>query len=249
MTLIRSFLSTALAASLITFAAAAQEGKLNIATVDMQELFKQYYRTNEAQKQLSVDFARIQKDVNERKAKIRDLNTSFENLKKQIDDPAINDSKRQALSKDAQLQYQDLIALDREAREFEQRRRQALEEKKNQRMRGIFEEIRKLVEEQAKVDNYDYVFDKSGISQNGVPFMLYTKDATDITAGLLKTLNKDAPAGSLPTEGDPKPELPTPTNAAPVTPTATPEPEATPPAATTPAKAPVKVTPAKAKDK
>jgi Skp family chaperone for outer membrane proteins len=208
MTLIRRFLSTALAASLVTFAAAA-DGKLNIATVDMQELFKQYYRTNEAQKQLSVDFARIQKDVNERKSKIRELNTSFESLKKQIDDPAINDSKRQALSKDAQVQYQDLIALDRECREFEQRRRQALEEKKNQRMRGIFEEIRKLVEEQAKVDNYDYVFDKSGISQNGVPFILYTKDATDITAGLLKNLNKDAPPGSLTPADDAKTEVPT----------------------------------------
>ena len=206
MTLIRRFLSTALAASLVTLATAA-DSKLSIATVDMQELFKQYYKTNEAQKQLSVDFARIQKDVNERKAKIRDLNTSFETLKKQIDDPSINDSKRQSLSKDAQVQYQDLIALDRECREFEQRRRQALEEKKNQRMRGIFEEIRKLVEEQAKVDNYDYVFDKSGISQNGVPFILYTKDATDITAGLLKNLNKDAPAGSLPTDEDTKIDL------------------------------------------
>ena len=201
MTLIRRFLSTALAASLVTFATAA-DGKISIATVDMQELFKQYYKTNEAQKQLSVDFARIQKDVNERKAKIRDLNTSFESLKKQIDDPSINDSKRQSLSKDAQVQYQDLIALDRECREFEQRRRQALEEKKNQRMRGIFEEIRKLVEEQAKVDNYDFVLDKSGLSQIGVPFILYSKDATDVTAVLLKNLNKDAPAGSLPSDDD-----------------------------------------------
>ena len=207
MTLTRRFLSVALAASLVSIATAAQEAKLTIATVDMQELFKQYYKTAEAQKQLSVDFARIQKDVNERKAKIRELNTSFETLKKQIDDPAINDSKRQTLSKDAQLQYQDLIALDRESREFEQRRRQALEEKKNQRMRGIFEEIRKLVEEQAKMDNFDYVFDKSGLSQNGVPLILYTKDATDITAGLLKNLNKDAPEGFVPATSDAKPAI------------------------------------------
>lgn len=207
MTLTRRFLSAVLAASLVSIASAAPESKLTIATVDMQELFKQYFKTAEAQKQLSVDFARIQKDVNERKAKIRDLNTSFETLKKQIDDPAINDSKRQALSKDAQLQYQDLIALDRESREFEQRRRQALEEKKNQRMRGIFEEIRKLVEEQAKMDNFDYVFDKSGLSQNGVPLILYTKDATDITAGLLKSLNKDAPEGFVPAADDGKPAL------------------------------------------
>jgi len=206
MTLIRRFLSTVLAASLIGVAPAAQEGKLNIATVDMQELFKQYYRTIEAKKQNNVDFARIQKEANERRAKIRELNTSLETLKKQIDDPAINDSKKQAISKDAQVQYQDLIALDRELREFQQRRSQALNEKANQRMRGILEEIRKLVEEQAKRDNYDYVFDKSSLSQNGIPFLLYTKDATDITAGLLKDLNKDAPPGSLTPEEDPKPE-------------------------------------------
>jgi Skp family chaperone for outer membrane proteins len=210
MTFIRRFFSTAIAASLIAVAPAAQDGKLNIATVDMQELFKQYYRTIEAKKQNNVDFARIQKDANERRAKIRELNTSLENLKKQIDDPAINDSKKQALSKDAQVQYQDLIALDRELREFQQRRSQALNEKANQRMRGILEEIRKLVEEQAKLDNYDYVFDKSSISQNGIPFLLYTKDATDITAGLLKNLNKDAPPGSLTPEEDPKPESPQP---------------------------------------
>jgi Skp family chaperone for outer membrane proteins len=46
---------------------------LKIATVDMQELFKQYYRTNEAQKQINVDRANIQKDNNERLAKIREI--------------------------------------------------------------------------------------------------------------------------------------------------------------------------------
>jgi len=79
-----------------------------------------------------------------------------------------------------------------------------------QRMKGILEEIRKLVEEKAKVDNYDYVFDKSGLSTSQVPFLLYTKDATDITAGLLKDLNKDAPAESIPAEGAEAPEIPAP---------------------------------------
>ena len=207
MTLIRRFLTTALAASLITVAA-AQEGKLNIATVDMQELFKQYYRTNEAQKQINVERARIQKDNNERLSRIRELEENLQNLRKQLEDPAINDSKKQTLFKEWQMQNQEGVALDRERREFLQRRNQALNEKMVQRMKGILEEIRKLVEEQAKVDNYDYVFDKSGLSTSQVPFLLYTKDATDITAGLLKDLNKDAPAESLPAAGDPKPEIP-----------------------------------------
>ena len=195
MTLFRRFFSVALAASLISMSS-AQTADLKIATVDMQELFKQYYRTAEAQKQINVERARIQKDNNERLARIRELETNLGTLKKQIEDPAINDSKKQELFKDWQMQQQEGIALDRERREFLQRRNQALNEKMVQRMKGILEEIRKLVEEQAKVDSYDYVFDKSGLSTSQVPFLLYTKDATDVTAGLLKDLNKDAPAES-----------------------------------------------------
>ncbi|WP_411825776.1 OmpH family outer membrane protein [Luteolibacter sp. AS25] len=201
MTLFRRFLSMALAASLFT-TANAQESDLKIATVDMQELFKQYYRTNEAQKQINVERARIQKDNNTRLGRIRELETNLSNLKKQIEDPSINDTKKQSLFKDWQMQQQEGIALDRERREFLQRRNQALNEKMVQRMKGILEEIRKLVEEQAKTGDYDYVFDKSGLSTSQVPFLLYTKDATDITAGLLKDLNKDAPAESAPAEDE-----------------------------------------------
>lgn len=208
--MIRRLLTLAMAAAVTCSVAAAQDSKLKIATVDMQELFKQYYRTNEAQKQINVERARIQKDNNERMTKIRDIETSLANLRKQLDDPAINDSKKQALFKDWQMQQQEGIALDRERREFLQRRNQMLNEKMLQRMKGILEEIRKLVEEHAKAEDFDYVFDKSGMSTSQVPILLYTKDATDITAALLKDLNKDAPAESLRSEGDPAPELPAP---------------------------------------
>lgn len=197
MTIIRRILSTALAVSLAG-SAVAQEGKIKIATVDMQELFQQYYRTNEAQKQINVERARIQKDNNERLARIRELENTLGNLRKQLDDPAVADTRKQQLFKDWQIQQQEGVALDRERREFLQRRNQALNETMVQRMKGILEEIRKLVEEQARTDDYDYVFDKSGLSTSQVPFLLYTKDATDITAGLLKDLNKDAPEGFVP---------------------------------------------------
>lgn len=205
MILLRRFFCVALTTSLFSIAA-AQDTKLKIATVDMQELFKQYHRTSEAQKQINVERARIQKDNNERLARIRELETNLGGLKKQIEDPSINDSKKQELFKDWQMQQQEGIALDRERREFLQRRNQALNENMVQRMKGILEEIRKLVEEQAKTDDYDYVFDKSGLSTSQVPFLLYTKDATDVTASLLKDLNKDAPAESETSEEAPTEE-------------------------------------------
>ena len=188
-----SRLFPALFALLLMATPAMAQDKISIATVDMQELFKQYYRTNEAQKQINVERARIQKDNNERLARIRTLEEQLETLGKQLEDPTIADSKKQELFKDRQVKLQEGIALDRERREFLQRRNQALNEKLMQRMKGILEEIRKLVEEKAKLGNYDYVFDKSGMSTSQVPVLLYAKDATDITADLLKDLNKDAP--------------------------------------------------------
>ncbi len=181
----------------------AQDAKLKIATVDMQQLFKEYYRTEEAQQQVNVERARIQKELNERFARIQEIDEELKKLRKMLDDPSINDSKKQEVHRDWQMKQQEGIALDRERREFQQRRTQALNETMVQRMKGILEEIRKLVEEQAKKEDYDYVFDKSGLSTSQVPFLLYTKDATDITPVLLVDLNKDAPAEATSTEEAP----------------------------------------------
>jgi len=173
--------------------ASAQE-TLKIATVDMQQLFKEYHRTNAAQKDINIERAKIQKENNERLTRIRELEAELQGLRKQLEDPSISDKKKQELFKDFQAKTQEGVALDRERREYLQRRNTALNEKMVQRMRGILEEIRKMVEDHAKNDAFDYVFDKSGMSTSQVPFLLYTKDATDMTGDLLKELNKDAPA-------------------------------------------------------
>jgi hypothetical protein len=197
MNMIRRFIAVA-AAALFVGSAAAQDAKLKIATVDMQQLFKEYYKTNEAQQQINVERARIQKDNNEKLTAIRQIESDIQALKTQSEDPSLSDQKKAQVYKDYQAKYQEGIQLDKERREYLSRKNQALNEKMVQRMRGILEEIRKLVEERAKAENFDYVFDKSGMSTSQVPFLLYTKDATEITSVLLKDLNKDAPAGSPP---------------------------------------------------
>lgn len=95
---------------------------MKIATVNMQELFKQYYRTTEAQKKINVERARVQKDINERFTRIREIEGNLANLKKQLDDLALGEQKKQAILKDMQAQNQDGVALDRERREFLQSR-------------------------------------------------------------------------------------------------------------------------------
>ena len=184
----------------------AAETALKIATVDMQELFKHHPLSVEAGKELNLERARVQKDNNERLGRIRELDTELQNMRKQLEDPSIAEAKKQTVFNEWNVKQGEGIALDRERREFLQRRNSLLNEKMVARMKGILEEIRKLVEEKAKAEDFDYVFDKSGLSTSQVPFFLYTKDATDITSVLLKELNKDAPKESTPSE--PAPEIP-----------------------------------------
>ena len=134
------------------------------------------HRTAAAQKDINIERAKIQKENNERLTRIRELESELQDLRKRLEDPSISDKKKQELFKDFQSKTQEGVALDRERREYLQRRNAALNEKTVQRMRGIFEEIRKLVEDHAKADDFDYVFDKSGLSSTQVPFLLYTKD-------------------------------------------------------------------------
>lgn len=200
MNLFQRFFAIVFATSLIS-AASAQN--LKVATVDMQELFKQYYQTNEAQDLINVERAKINQDNEDRLKRIREIETNLENFKKQIEDPSVNESKKQSLIKDFQAQQQEGIQLDKERREYIQRRTTALNENMVQRMKSILDDIRKLVEQRSKADNYDFVFDKSGMSTSQVPVLLYSKDATDITASLLKVLNKDAPADKKPADAKP----------------------------------------------
>ena len=205
MNLFQRFFAIVFATSLISVASAQN---LKVATVDMQELFKQYYQTNQAQDLINVDRAKINQDNEDRLKRIREIETNLENFKKQIEDPSVNESKKQSLIKDFQAQQQQGIQLDKERREYIQRRTTALNENMVQRMKSILEDIRKLVEQRSKADNFDFVFDKSGMSTSQVPVLLYSKDATDITASLLKVLNKDAPADKKPADASPTDKKP-----------------------------------------
>jgi DNA polymerase II small subunit/DNA polymerase delta subunit B len=55
---------------------------------------------------------------------------------------------------------------------------------------GIVKEITEVVMEKVKANNLDLVFDKSGMSINGVPVLLFSHDNIDFTNDVVAVLNK-----------------------------------------------------------
>ena len=171
--------------------ASAQEFKIGI--VDMKRVFADYYKTKDAEEKVNEGKSIAKKELDERNAKYKQLIQQWQDLQKLIKDPAISDELRNQKGKEAQDKAAEAKSLEREMAEFRQRRERQLQEEVLRMRKAILEEIRELVEEKAKKENYDLVFDKSGLGVNGVPFLLHSKDAVDFSNEIIAELNKDAP--------------------------------------------------------
>ena len=68
---------------------------------------------------------------------------------------------------------------------------------------GIVKEITDVVMEKVKANRFDLVFDKSGMSINGVPFMLYAPENVDFTNDIIAVLNKPGRAASSTAKANP----------------------------------------------
>ncbi len=74
-------------------------------------------------------------------------------------------------------------------------------------MRDSLRQITDAATQLAKERNFDGVMDISGNSNTGIPFLLYVKDAPDLTADLMEMLNQ-APLEETPAEEMTSPEDP-----------------------------------------
>ena len=190
----------ALLAGFLMLQSGANAQRLKIATVNMERLFNEYHKTSSVQRDINIERARIQKDNNLRLKDIRDIDDSLQKIREQLKDTEIGDKKRQDLRQEAGDLSQDGIHKERERSEFLERRNRTLSEKMTKQMRSILVKIQRVVSERAKAGNYDYIFDQSGNSNQGIPFVLHARDTTDLTDSLLEEINQDAPKD--PKEGE-----------------------------------------------
>lgn len=172
------------------------EEKPVAALVNIQELFREYYKTLEAESLINVERARIQKSSNEMREKVRLLDAEIEEVNQMLAAGRdLPDEKRQALIREAGLLFQEREQLERQRKGIVQSEHRDLNRRMVARMKGILREIRDIVAEQATRGGFDIVFDSAGLNSAQVPFVLYAKDATDLTPRILKELNKNAPPG------------------------------------------------------
>ena len=183
-----------IALALIALTAAAPAADLKFGVVDMAKAFSEFYKTKEASANFKENVNKATNEVNERWSVYKNMLGDIQKLQKATQDPILTADERAKKGAEMQEKAKELRALEQEIGEFQTRRQGQLKQEDMQIRKGLYDEILEVVKGKAKGDEYDFVFDKSGVSLSTVPVLVYYKDAVDFTDEVVVELNKAAPA-------------------------------------------------------
>ncbi|HEY5991395.1 MAG TPA: OmpH family outer membrane protein [Candidatus Udaeobacter sp.] len=170
--------------------AAFAQGTLKIGTVDMQRAFKDYNKTKEAEAKINDAKNAAKKEYDDRAEAYKKSLDEINNLNKQLESSALSADKKTQIAKDRDDKIANIKNMEREIGDFRQTRERQLQEQLMRVREGIVKEITDVVMEKVKSNNLDLVFDKSGMSINGVPVLMYSHDNIDFTNDIIAVLNK-----------------------------------------------------------
>lgn len=193
-------LNTALVVAAAMATCATAQAEIKVATVDVATIFKNYYKTHEAQAELDSARAVVQDELQKRALSIQAIEREIQAIKKKAEDPSLSEDDKKKLVADYQLKVNEGVSLEQERRSFVERRNKALSESMKARMTVIIEDIYKVVDGLSKNGNYDIILDRSALSAAQTKVFLFAKDNMEISAEVQKKVNADAPAGFDPSK-------------------------------------------------
>jgi outer membrane protein len=193
----KKLLSTIVTLALALPIAAFAQGTLKIGTVDMQRAFKEYNKTKDAEAKMKDAATAAQKEFNDRAESYKKALDEVNNLNKQLDAPALSADAKSQKAKERDDKIANIKNMEREMNDFRQTRERQLQEQQMHMREGIVKEITDVVMTKVRDNRMDLVFDKSGMSLNGVPVVMYAPDSFDFTNDIMTVLNKPGRASSV----------------------------------------------------
>jgi len=185
--LVTSLLALTLLASL-----SASAGDFKCAVVDMERLFKEYYKTKISTAKLEKQAA-MYKDYADKLAESQlKLQEEFKALRDASLNIAYSETERESKRLAAQDKYRQLKAKELELQQYNREKHDQLRKQEEKMRKGLVDEIRRAIARYAHQNGYSLVLDYSGRTLNNLPAVIYFTPDSDITDTILGLINKGA---------------------------------------------------------
>ncbi len=165
--------------------------QIKIGVVDMDKIFKSYYKTKDAETKINEARASAKKELDDR---MDSYNKDLDGIKKideELTRPELSKTSKDEKSKQRDEKVAKIRATEREIREFQGTREKDLQTQAIRMRNSIVEEIQKLIQDEVKAEGFTLVLDRSGSSLNGVPIILYANNDWDFSDKIVAALNKN----------------------------------------------------------
>ena len=190
---------------LMTMLSGSAWAQARLATVDLQKLFDNYWKTKQASASLDDRKKDMEKEDKNMLDDYKTKKDEYQSLVTASSDPNVAPGERDKRKKAAEDKLKQLKDLEDTIVQYERQARTTLVEQ-NQRMRGnILNEIRNVVTAKAKAAGFSLVIDTAAKSGDGTPIVVFTNNENDLTAAVLEELNRSAPVDTA--KADDKPAL------------------------------------------
>src|SRR5437660_1381206 len=187
----KKILVLTLASLLVVPIAAQAQGTLKIGTIDMNRAFREYSKTKDAEAKINDAKNQAKKEYDERADAYKKALDEINKLNQQLEAPALSADAKTQKAKERDEKIANIKNMEREINEFRQTRERQLQEQALRMREGIVKEITDVVMDKVKASHLDLVFDKSGMSLNGVPVLMFAPENWDFTTEVLTALNKN----------------------------------------------------------
>ncbi|MES2923901.1 MAG: OmpH family outer membrane protein [Verrucomicrobiota bacterium] len=195
----------AIATTLLALAMTASAAP-RIALVRVNDIYNELPSTATFHQQLKKERDDIMKD--QRAEQLRKAIGELQALQAQLADKSnpLNETTSRSLSRTFEIKRQEAHSLQQDFESFKAEQEKAINRKLVAGMRFALNRIVKVSQEISAKRGFDSVFDSSGNTNTGLPFVLFSKDSTDLTADVEAALKEAGTAtpSEKPTEASPQ---------------------------------------------
>lgn len=185
--------------TLLALPATAQQQR--IGTIDLRQVFDNYWKTKQADAALKDKAGDLDGDRKKMIDQYNKLKADYKTALEKANEQAVSAEEREKRKKGAEGKLAEMNDLESSITQFDRQARTSLDEQQRRMRDNILAEIRAVVELKAKSGGFAMVLDTAGETANRTPFVLYTNNESDITKAVLTQLNETAPANRV-TGGD-----------------------------------------------
>ena len=197
-------ITTALAVMLSTVSAV----ELRIATVDLNEVFNNYYKTKVELEKLKGEAKKYEDRLKKLEGDFGQLKTQLERQQKNAADPAlapVERKRREAAMRDTYLRMKEI---EQSSQNLQRASREKLLQKRKNVTEDLVKEITQIVTVRAKAGHYNFVLDTGEaldvVSGLGRAVVLFNDGQNDLTESILKQLNATNPDKTSAPKAPPK---------------------------------------------